>query len=495
MKSRFNNQANNIWVSQWFRFAELTVTQLLLLSLALTGLCSCSYLRPSIPPPVAGNLTPEKIKTLEGYRGYIRQNLPFKNIQWEAVFQGETIRKMARLGDYVYVATDANRLHSINARTGSREWQVQLPAPIDYFICTVGDLPKKESDLKKLIANMQTEIAAESKRQDADEEKLKLLNRQYSSDKDEFVSLVTKDVIYLTSRGFIYCLDRASGNILWENRLAFAPATTPVASIASIYIGAMDFYRVYQIDATLKYEQGFFKSEEPLSNTPLYDNLVIYFASQDGAIYAYDTVQGKLLWSYKTEKGIKADLILDEDILYAGSTDYAVYAIDRYSGVLLWQFGAAGAISTMALDKFPAGTPKTLYLNCDKIGLYALDVVTITTVIKDPDNPDKDRERITRQGVPRWLFKQGKSFLLNNPINAYIMGQDNQTLYSVLNKPAEQNNQGVANSANAGALAPPEPTILHQYDLSAFSLEYGDIEENTLYLATPDGYLFSVKEP
>jgi hypothetical protein len=70
---------------------------------------------------------------------------------------------------------------------------------------------------------------------------------------------------------------------------------------------------------------------------------------------------------------------------------------------------------------------------------------------------------------------------------AYIMGMDNNTLYSLLNnKPATL--QDVNKSSS------PKPTIMAKYDLSAFPIRYGDLEKNTVYLGTADGYLFSAKE-
>ena len=457
-----------------------------LLFLALVILCSCSIFKSEGQSLLAQSLPLTNVKALESYRDYIKKNLPFKNIQWEAIFKGEKIRKLSRLGDYVYVETDANKMHSIYTTTGFKQWQIQLPGPVDYFIATVEDLPKKESELKKLIGNLENDIAQENKSKNRDEERLQLLRRQFSAYREEFISLRLKDVIYLTCKGAIYCIDRASGNILWQNRLAFVPSTTPCASIASIFIGSMDYYRVWQIDANLKYEQKFFKAQEPVSTTPIYDNLNIYFASMDGKVYAYDAIQNKLLWSYQTEKSIKTDMILDEGILYVGSNDYAVYALDRYAGILLWKFETGGSItSKMLFDKAVEGN-SSLYVNSSGNGLYAIDLVSIKTLIKDPDNPENDRERVTTKGIARWQFKQGKSFLMKSPIYAYVIGNDNNTLYTLLNnKPAT-----MQNSNNAI----PSPDIIEKYDLSLFPVRYGDMEEKTVYLGTSDGYLLSIKE-
>lgn len=473
--------------------------RLLVLLVISAGICSCNPFEigkrksPLSPDKTAKDgLETTDVRRLEYYRGYIERNLPFKKILWEAVFSGEKIRKLTRLGDSLYVETYANRLYSTNIKNGFRQWQFQLPAPIDFFISTLGDLPKKELELRKNINTTEKEIADESKKKDKDEDKIKLLKTQLRALKQEFVFLRSKDVIYLTCRGGLYCIDRFNGNLLWQSRLAFVPATTPCSTIASIFIGALDYYRVYQVDASLKYEKNWFKADEPISTTPLYENLVIYFASQGGKVYAYDTIQNKLLWSYQTEKSIKTDMILDEDVLFVGSADFAVYAIDRYAGILIWKFETGGSIlSPLVLDKKPPGTytDKTLYVYSDKNGLYAIDFVTIS--IKPPG---AEVEKVLRRAKARWKFEDGKSFLIRGVSCGYVIGLDNRTLYAVTDKDIKGDSKADVRDGD-GAISIANPEVKKKYSLALFPVRYGDLEESTVYLATPDGYIFAVQEP
>jgi len=487
--------------------------------MVIAGIYSCGLIEMK-PKPVSfennnrgAELRSSDIKQLEFYRGYISKNLPFKQIRWEAVFSGEKIRRMSRYGDALYVETDACRLYSVNIKTGFRQWQVQLPAQTDYFISTVGDLPKKEAELRKSLMSVEKEIAGESKRKDRDEDKLKSMRRQLQALQQEFLSLRMRDAIYLTCRGSLYCIDRSVGTILWQSRMDFVPGTTPCSTIASVFIGSLDFYRVYQIDTTLKYEKDWFKAAEPVSTTPIYENPTLYFGAQDGKVYAYDTIEHKLFWSFQTEKSISTDMILDDDILYVGSTDFALYGVDRYAGILLWKFETGSAITTpMRLDKIvtraaiPAKTPpageeklpveagsegsgatdsasakiqdtvsKTLYVYSDNNGLYALDLITSSVIIKDEDPSKSDREKIIRKAKPRWKFEDGKYFLIRGWNRIYVVGLDNNTLYAL----------GSGERLD----------VKEKYDLSYFPARYSDLDDGTLYIASPDGYLFSVREP
>jgi outer membrane protein assembly factor BamB len=498
-----------------------SVALMFIATIVIAGIYSCGIIELK-PKPVSSadnapvtELRSSDIKQLEYYRGYISKNLPFKQIRWEAVFSGEKVRRMSRYGDSLYVETDACRLYSVNIKTGFRQWQVQLPAPTDNFISTVGDLPKKEAELRKSLMSVEKEITGESKRKDRDEDKIKYMKRQLQALQQEFLSLRMRDAIYLTCRGSLYCIDRSVGTILWQAQMDFVPGTTPCSTIASVFIGSLDFYRVYQVDTTLKYEKNWFKAAEPVSTTPIYENPTLYFGAHDGKVYAYDTIEHKLFWSFQTEKSISTDMILDDDILYVGSTDFAVYGVDRYAGILLWKFETGSAITTpMRLDKMitkaalPAKTPapsgeenpsaetgnegsdkpadsapakmpgtisKTLYAYSDNNGLYALDLITNSVIIKDEDPSRPDREKVLRRAQSRWKFEDGKYFLIRGWNRIYVVGLDNKTLYAL----------GTGERLD----------VKEKYDLSLFPARYSDLDDSTLYIASPDGYLFSVREP
>ena len=90
--------------------------------MVIVGTYSCGLIEMK-PKPVSSmnnirsvELRSSDIKQLEYYRGYISKNLPFKQVNWEAVFSGEQIRQMARYGDALYVETDACRLYSVNSK-------------------------------------------------------------------------------------------------------------------------------------------------------------------------------------------------------------------------------------------------------------------------------------------------------------------------------------------------------------------------------------------
>jgi len=199
-----------------------------------------------------------------------------------------------------------------------------------------------------------------------------------------------------------------------------------------------------------------------------------------------------------------------------GSTDFAVYGVDRYAGILLWKFETGSAITTpMRLDKMvtktampaktapPAGEEKppaeagsegaekppadnapakmqdtifrTLYAYSDNNGLYALDLITNSVLVKDDDPSRPDREKIMRKANPRWKFEDGKYFLIRGWNRIYVMGLDNNTLYAL----------GTGERLD----------VKEKYDLSYFPARYSDLDDGTLYIASPDGYLFSVREP
>lgn len=481
--------------------------------LMLIGVCSCGFFEkkktagaPAVKAP-AFELPASDIAQMESYRDYISKNLPFKKINWESVFRGEKVLRMSRYGDSLYVETNARRLYSVNVKTGFRQWQVQLPAQTDFFISIVGDLPKQEAELRKSLTLIENEIAGESRRKDRDEDKLKSMRRQFQALQQEFVSLRMQDVLYLTCQGALYCIDRSVGTVLWKTQLAFVPGTPPASTIKSVFIGSLDFYRIYQVDTELKYEKDWYKAADSISTRPIYENPVLYFGSRDGKVYAYNTIERKLFWSFQTERGIAADMLLDDDILYVGSTDFAIYGLDRYAGVILWKFETGSSVTaSMKLDKIVTKVvapgkvsdtdlghndsgkmeddfvqniqdvvSKTLYVYSDDNGLYALDLEETSILIRDDDPSRADREKVIRRANPRWKFRDGKHFLMRGQNRIYVMGIDNNTLYAL----------------GSGTIL----EVKEKYNLALFPARYNDIDYGTLYISSHDGYLFSVQEP
>jgi outer membrane protein assembly factor BamB len=78
-----------------------------------------------------------------------------------------------------------------------------------------------------------------------------------------------------------------------------------------------------------------------------------------------------VLWTYQTGKSIWGTSTLEDDMIYFGSDDGFLYAINSMSGVMRWKFMTAGAIRSR-----PALSDERLFITSDDGFLYAVDKLT-----------------------------------------------------------------------------------------------------------------------
>ena len=114
---------------------------------------------------------------------------------------------------------------------------------------------------------------------------------------------------------------------------------------------------------------------------PVIANGVVYFAPQDGYIYAVDAVTGQKRWRFQRtvnvsmQVGVDGYPALDGDTLYVASDGGAVYAFDAQTGKERWfsLCPIARGISTRA-----SGGRGKVYVSCGNgtNAFYALDEAT-----------------------------------------------------------------------------------------------------------------------
>ena len=103
----------------------------------------------------------------------------------------------------------------------------------------------------------------------------------------------------------------------------------------------------------------------------------LYIGSFDGFLYCINSLNGKLLWKFKTigdrffPKGeIQKAVLIKGDDLYFGSRDYNLYALNRITGTGLWNRKEAGSwIIATPFEK----NGKLYYGTSDSHSFYAVN--------------------------------------------------------------------------------------------------------------------------
>ncbi|EMA59662.1 PQQ enzyme repeat domain protein [Halorubrum lipolyticum DSM 21995] len=172
--------------------------------------------------------------------------------------------------------------------------------------------------------------------------------------------------------GTVYAFDAATGEERWtfatDNRIEGSPAYAD----GTVYVGSYDT-RVYAIDAdsgeaTWRRDLGgLIRGSPTVVGETAYigvgcHNLAcaVYAeesdapsATDDGWVYALDTVTGETDWRYGVGDEVVSTPAVDDDTVYVGASDDTFYALDAGSGEEVWTYDVGDMVwssPTLAFD-------------------------------------------------------------------------------------------------------------------------------------------------
>ena len=267
---------------------------------------------------------------------------------------------------------------------------------------------------------------------------------EFKEAKDKYVGspLLENNLIYAPNAdGHLYVLD-TNGKLIWRFKTGKANWSKPVSDGTNLYLGSMDHF-IYALK--LRYSQNEISADEtgkrlavqkPLWKTdletaifaePLLSNeQTLYAGTLGGELFALDTSNGKILWSYSTEgklKGIWSSPVLIGDVLVFGDSQGKLYALDAKTGAEKWknpvEAGNAiiggGAILVDDKVAFVTTAGKLLVLDVDGNELWSK---TFTEQIYTQPKVDGDYIYLAAVGQDFLLTKidpNGREFWSFNP--------------------------------------------------------------------------------
>jgi len=149
--------------------------------------------------------------------------------------------------------------------------------------------------------------------------------------------------------------------------------SSPILNEGILYFGSDDSF-LYALDIKTgkekwKVEVGSYNSVK----SPISSQSTVYFGASDYFLYALDSDTGKEKWKFETGGNINSSPFHSNGILYFGSEDCHLYALDSKTGKEKWKFEAEGYIDRSS----PAIANGILYFGCSNNDfLYALDSET-----------------------------------------------------------------------------------------------------------------------
>jgi hypothetical protein len=246
--------------------------------------------------------------------------------------------------------------------------------------------------------------------------------------------------------------DRYTGQPIRKTELRFPSASAPVSDGVRLYIGGIDrriyaFYLDQDFETWKALAGGQVISRPALSASGKY----LYFASEDGSVYACTASNKALYWQTRTHGSITADLVVDEQNLYVACCDHSLYSLAPDNGGRRWLTRFSGP-----LYESPTVIPGYAFQYCADDGVVALRTGLL----------GETEERV------QWVLRRGRSLLAADEQQAYVLSRDESILVVKLK----------------------DGTVLHVVPAPGFNLPIPSPHDLALYVASKDGRIFCTRK-
>lgn len=157
--------------------------------------------------------------------------------------------------------------------------------------------------------------------------------------------IVHQFVLVGCQKGFFYCLDKISGNLLWKYDLNEKGPRNAVANNETVYFGAGNFIFALDISTgNLKFKTSLGETTSFVSPRLIENKLVFGFSLSNLYFIAVDAITGSILWKYeeRTLGDLYPAIINETDFIFpcrvTSSNECQLTCLDLESGIRKWHF-------------------------------------------------------------------------------------------------------------------------------------------------------------
>jgi outer membrane protein assembly factor BamB len=121
-----------------------------------------------------------------------------------------------------------------------------------------------------------------------------------------------------------------TGKPKWKVAMTESFSISPVGGNGRVYIGNDDL-KLYCLDAAsgkIIWKTPLFSPSPLLASSPAIANGMLYMGSADGNLYAIDIRNGAIKWKYKSQRPIVSSPALSKQGVCVGSQDGNVYMLN-----------------------------------------------------------------------------------------------------------------------------------------------------------------------
>jgi len=148
------------------------------------------------------------------------------------------------------------------------------------------------------------------------------------------------------SRGVLRLLSPESGVTLWV-RQTESPLRGSLAASGGLLYAASREGRVYAFEGKTGEVRWVRQNEASFQAHPLAAGNLLFLGDEAGSFFALDARTGEPLWSYRTRPPFRPQPALCNGLLFVGAADN-LYALDPKGGRLLWRARTSGGVLGIA---------------------------------------------------------------------------------------------------------------------------------------------------
>ena len=276
---------------------------------------------------------------------------------WHLETQGSASQAPAIAAGVAYLQSGDGNVYALDAVTGAERWHVALGG-VEGAPSVAGDTLYVGDGAGALVA-LDTANGAERW-------------RFAESISAAAAPVIDNGVVFTASdAGRLFALDAATGQEKWHYDAGSATGRASAVAGGLVFFGTADG-QLRVVDAATGQEHWQFASgqtSEPL-RTPTVSNGVVY-VNVGPTLYAFDATTGAEHW--RTTFDGARPVTTAGGLLYTAGLDGIIYALDSADGSIQWTFNTGVGNATAPI---PSLVGDTLYAVSGQYGLYALDATT-----------------------------------------------------------------------------------------------------------------------
>lgn len=160
---------------------------------------------------------------------------------------------------------------------------------------------------------------------------------------------VGSDHVVFLAKSHMTVATRGSGTPTLRKDLEFTPSSDAALTFDTLYAGAWgNGTKLRSVSITDGWQGWFFGTDAPVTSGPIAAGAgadrMVYFTSEDGRVIALPprpasaAPPAEVNWETKTLGRNSADLTCDDLHVYVASEDHALYALTRSAGTIAWKW-------------------------------------------------------------------------------------------------------------------------------------------------------------